>query len=104
MNRRRRGNREELRDEQAPDSAWVWRMSRLTRDGTAEPVSRDQVLRREQGQGSVQFPCSADHEHDWQSYSVDPYSAISDDHMYNSVYCQQKKTSTERPASAFFVK
>ena len=24
------------------DSAWVWRMSRLTRDGTTEPVSRDQ--------------------------------------------------------------
>ena len=26
-------------------------MSRLTRDGTAEPVSRDQILRRERGQG-----------------------------------------------------
>ncbi|CAM9516333.1 unnamed protein product, partial [Ascophyllum nodosum] len=25
-------------------------MSRLTRDGTAEPVSRDQILRRERGQ------------------------------------------------------
>ena len=25
-------------------------MSRLTRDGTAEPVSRDQIIRREQGQ------------------------------------------------------
>ena len=24
----------------------VWRMSRLTRDGTAEPVSRDQIIRR----------------------------------------------------------
>ena len=24
-------------------------MSRLTRDGTAEPVSRDQILRRERG-------------------------------------------------------
>ncbi|CAM9323914.1 unnamed protein product, partial [Ascophyllum nodosum] len=23
---------------QVPDSAWVWRMSRLTRDGTAEPA------------------------------------------------------------------
>ena len=25
-------------------------MSRLTRDGTAEPVSHDQIIRREQGQ------------------------------------------------------
>ena len=26
---------------EVPNSAWVWRMSRLMRDGTAEPVSRD---------------------------------------------------------------
>ena len=32
-------------------------MSRLTRDGTAEPVSRDQILRRERGQGNINFPC-----------------------------------------------
>ena len=31
-------------------------MSRLTRDGTAEPVSRDQILRRKRGQGSLHFP------------------------------------------------
>ena len=49
-------------------------MSRLTRDGTAEPVSRDQTLRRERGHGNVHFPCSADHEQDWQPYPVDPYS------------------------------
>ena len=30
-------------------------MSKLTRDGTAEPVSRDQILRRERGQGNVIF-------------------------------------------------
>ena len=35
-------------------------MSRLTRDGTAEPVSRDQILRRQRGQGNINFPCSAD--------------------------------------------
>ena len=51
-------------------------MSRLTQDGTAEPVSRDQILRRERGQGNINFPCSADHEQDWQPYPVDPYSAI----------------------------
>ena len=48
-------------------------MSRLTRDGTAEPVSRDQILGRERGQGNVNFPCSADHEQDWQPYPVDPF-------------------------------
>ena len=51
-------------------------MSRLTWDGTAEPVSRDQLLRRERGQENIVFPCSADHEQDWQPYPVDPYSAI----------------------------
>ena len=58
-------------------------MSRLTRDGTAEPVSRDQILRHARGQGNIHFPCSADHEQDWQPYPVDPYSAICDDHTYN---------------------
>ena len=48
--------------------------------GMAEPVSRDQVLRREQGLGNIDFPCSADHEQNWQPCPVDPqYSAICDD-------------------------
>ena len=47
-------------------------MSRLTQDGTAEPVSRDQILRRECGQGNIDVPRSADHEQDWQP--VDLYS------------------------------
>ena len=55
-------------------------MSRLTRDGTAEPVLRDQILRRERGQGNIHFPCSADHEQDWPPYPVDPSLAICDDH------------------------
>ena len=59
------------------------KMSRLTRDETAEPVSRDQILRHARGQGNIHFPCSgADHEQDWQPYPVDPYSAICDDHTY----------------------
>ena len=33
----------------------VWRMSELTRDGTAESVSRDQILRREQRQRNIRF-------------------------------------------------
>ena len=62
-------------------------MSRLTRDGTAEPVSRDQILRHARGQGNIHFPCSADHEQDWQPYPVDPYnmySAICDDHTIHT--------------------
>ena len=62
------------------------KMSRLTRDGTAEPVSRDQILRHARGQGNIHFPCSADHEQDWQPYPVDPYSAICDDHTYIHTY------------------
>ena len=45
-------------------------MSRLTRDGTAEPVSRDQILKRERGQGHINFPRLADHEQDWQPYRL----------------------------------
>ena len=31
-------------------------MSRLTQDGTAEPVSRDQILRHARGQENIIFP------------------------------------------------
>ena len=59
----------------APNPAWVWRMSRLTQDGTAEPVSWDQILGRQRGQGKYFFLCSADHKRDWQPYPVDVQSA-----------------------------
>ena len=55
-------------------------ISRLTRDGTAEPVSRDQILMRERGQGNVNFPCFTDHEQDWQTYPVDLYSCYMCNH------------------------
>ena len=61
-------------------------MGRLTRDGTAEPVSRDQTLRCERGQGNMHFPCSADHEQDWQPYLIDPYSCYMCDHTYIHKY------------------
>ena len=61
-------------------------MSRLTRDGTAKPVSRDQILRHERGQGNIRFPCSADHVQDWQPYPVDPYSCYVCDHTYIHTY------------------
>ena len=56
-------------------------MSRLTRDGTAETVSRDQILRRERGQGNTHFSCLADHEQDWQPCPVDPHSCYMSDHI-----------------------
>ena len=39
-------------------------MSRLTRDGTTEPASRDQIIRRERGQRGE----NPDREQDWQPY------------------------------------
>ena len=61
-------------------------MSRLTRDGAAEPVSRDQIRRRDWGQGNIHFPCLADHEQAWQPCPVDLYSAESVDHTYIHTY------------------
>ena len=61
-------------------------MSRLTQDGTAETVSRDQILRHERGQGNINFPYSADHEQDWQPYPVDPYSCYMCDHTWHETW------------------
>ena len=61
-------------------------MSRLTRDGAAEPVSRDPISQARTGTGEYYFPCSADPEQDWQPYAVDPHSAICDDHTYIHTY------------------
>ena len=63
-------------------------MDRLRRD--AEPVSRDQILRREHGQGNINLPCSADHEQDLQPYPVDPYAYYMCDHTYiHEKYAQE---------------
>ena len=61
------------------------------RGGTAEPFSRDQILGLVRGQGDIHFPCSADHEQDWQPYPVDPCSAICDDYTYT--HCQSESCS-----------
>ena len=61
-------------------------MSRLTRDRTAAPVSRDEILRRERGQGNIRFPCSVDHEQDLQPYPVNLYSATCYDHTYKNTW------------------
>ena len=64
-------------------------MSRLARDGTAEPVSRDQILRRQRGQGNINFPCSADHVQGWQPYLVDPYFCHMCD-QYENIQCNNR--------------
>ena len=74
-------------------------MSRLARDGTTEPVSRDQILKRVRGQGNIHFPCSADHEPVWQPYPVDPYSAICDENTYIYTYIH-KYIQAGRPGSS----
>ena len=55
-------------------------MSRLTRGRDGRTCIAGQILRREQGQGKANFPCSADHKEDWQPYPVDAPSAERDDH------------------------
>ena len=76
-----RNSREEPRISKHRRFSLNMEMSRLTRDGTAEPVSRDRILRHERGQGNIHFRCSADHVQDWQpSYPVDPYSCYMCDH------------------------
>ena len=40
-------------------------MSRLTRDGTVELVSRDQILRGEWEQGNINVLCPSDDEENW---------------------------------------
>ena len=59
----------------------------LTRDGTAKPGPQDQILRRKRVQGNINFPCSADHEQDWQPYyPFDPHSRYMCDHTYIHAY------------------
>ena len=53
----------------------------MARDGTTGPVSQDQIVRRERGQG-ISVSCYADYDQNWQPYRVDPYSAESVDHTY----------------------
>ena len=67
------------------DSARVWRMSGLTRDGTGWPnPSRETKFsgaNEDRGKNIILF--ISDHEQDWQPYPVDPYhTAESTDHKY----------------------
>ena len=75
-------------------------MSRLTRDGTAETVFRDQILRHECGHGNINFPCSAEHEQDWQPYPVDPHSCYMCDHTYTHTYIPRITEQPQRHGSS----
>ena len=57
-------------------------MSRLTRDGTAEPVSRDQILRHARGQGSIIFPVQLATSRIGNLTRLILTLAICDDHIY----------------------
>ena len=60
-------------------------MSKPTRDGTAEHVLRKQIHKHEPGQGNIHFPCSAEHEQDWQPYPVLLTLAIGDVHKHTYI-------------------
>ena len=75
-------------------------MSRVTRDGTAEPVSRDKILRREHGEGNIHFPCLADHVQNWQPYPVDSYSCYVCDHTISHPL---KKDLQSRDSNSFYL-
>ena len=56
-------------------------MSGLTRDGTAEPMSRDRIFRRERGQGIFFSPLQPmATSRIGKPYAVDVYFAISNDY------------------------
>ena len=49
-------------------------------------LARDQILRRERGQGNIHFYCTADHVQDWKPYSVDPFSCYMCGYTYIHTY------------------
>ena len=86
-------------------------MSRLTWVGTAEPVSRDQIFRRERGQGNIiryyYSLFSSPRAADWQPYPVDPYFCYMCGHTYiqTSILCTKIYTinsSTTAPPQYHF--
>ena len=58
-------------------------MSRLTRDGTAEPVSRDQILRRERRQDNIIFPVRVTTSRIGNLTRLVRTLAMCDDHIYD---------------------
>ena len=81
MNGRRRGKLEEFRG-----TSTRFNLSMENEHADAGRDGRTRLgkpnSRRDRRQGNVHFPCSADHEQDWQPYPVDPYAATCDGHTY----------------------
>ena len=71
-------------------SACVWRFIRLTRDRTAESVTRDQNIRRDPGQGNIHLPCLADTSRIGDRFISRQYSAV--ENMWWP--CMQTKNAT----------
>ena len=61
-------------------------VSRLTRDGTAEPVSRDQIFRHARGQGNIIFPVQLTTSRIGNLTRLIHTLAICDDHTYIHTY------------------
>ena len=61
-------------------------MSRLARDGTAEPVSRDQILGRKRGQEKISFPVELTTSRIGNLTRLTITLAICDDHTYIHTY------------------
>ena len=60
----------------------VWSLALRPDDAKQDPVvygTKFGVVFLAEDPVPCMFPCSADHEQDWQPYPVDPYSAICDD-------------------------
>ena len=72
-------------------------MRGLTRDGTAEPISRDQILTLEQGKEKMCFPCSVDQKHqNCHPYpEVDGYSALRGNHTVTVIAEAEMKNSKD---------
>ena len=57
-------------------------MTRMTRDGIAQYVSRDLILRRERGQLFLP-PGTANHKQDWESYLLHAQTAERQEAKFN---------------------
>ena len=62
----------------------------------AEPVSRDKILRHEQGQVNIDFPCSAGHEQDWQPFTWLIYIVVVDSHIQRIVLTNEETRVTQQ--------
>ena len=65
---------QEVKKKQSRSKDDVWTVVLSESPWTANRRSRNG------DRGIFIFPCSADHEQDWQPYPDDPYSAICDEH------------------------